>query len=328
MKRNIDNQKARFDTEQPMIRKPQDSNIDPTPDSKNVSQHIDSKTLGTRKDLNGIEERGGQHMTGWRFLIYPWKVDLQTSIQFSAEGEKQQLSLMFLRKCILRMRELETECNISLTEFIEVIKTEVKEYLVEWAKNLLVIKGVIKLVDFTSSSEDKAVLKRVAVQELDKKGPSPNRGNLRVGGYKGTKKEQSAISCLAPFDFVNFLFYFQALKIVKLKQQSHVIDVNISVPQAFQAALNEIAEAKIRLTSFVSVRSKRTTRPPRSPLMWDLGFSQYTPSHPALSGLDLGFFNTPPYIQHCRAWCVDNTKTPPLVLQPIKHINQTLEAKL
>ena len=43
---------------------------------------------------------------------------------------------------------------------------------------------------------------------------------------------------MTPFDFVNFLFYFQALKIVKLKQV-HAIDINNSGPWVFYGALTD-----------------------------------------------------------------------------------------
>lgn len=42
------------------------------------------------------------------------------------------------------------------------------------------------------------------------------------------EKEKGAISYLAPSDFVDFLFYLQTLKVVKLKQLSHVISVGYS----------------------------------------------------------------------------------------------------
>jgi hypothetical protein len=41
------------------------------------------------------------------------------------------------------------------------------------------------------------------------------------------EKEKGTISDLAPSDFVDFLFYLQTLKVVKLKQWSHIINVDI-----------------------------------------------------------------------------------------------------
>jgi len=81
---------------------------------------------------------------------------------FDYETEHKKYLIWGLTIGILKRAYIEgngaIEFNISTTAFTEVVKTRLTVHLLEWAKHMLENNGAIKLINLSSSLEDKAVI--------------------------------------------------------------------------------------------------------------------------------------------------------------------------